>query len=74
MGSSEVSENERVELVGNKYVIEVLKKELESLEEEKWGIELLKEDGTKFSTEWLNKELKEVNAKIDEIELHIEFM
>ena len=58
----------------NKYVIEVLKKELKSLEKEKWGIELLKEDGTTFSTEWLNKELKEVNAKIDEIEFYIEFV
>lgn len=58
----------------NKYVIEVLKKELESLKEEKWGLELLKQADNEFTDDYLNREIKEVNEKINEIEFHIDFV
>ena len=53
----------------NKYVIEVLKKELESLEEEKLRLGLLKETGNDVT-----REMKEIDEKIYEIEFHIEFV
>lgn len=53
----------------NKYVIEVLKKELESLEEEKMRLTLLKETDNE-----LTREMKEIDEKIYEIEFHIDFV
>ena len=58
----------------NKHVIKVLKKELESLKEEKWGLELLKEADNEFTDDYLDRETKKVNDKINEIEFYIDFL
>lgn len=53
----------------NKYVIEVLKKELKNLEEEKMRLVLLKETDNE-----LTREMEEIDEKIYEIEFHIDFV
>lgn len=58
----------------NKYTIEVLRKELDNLKEEKLGLELLKEADNEFTDEYLNRQIKTVDKKIIEIEFHIDFV
>lgn len=53
----------------NKYVIEVLKKELESLKEGKLRLALLIETDSELA-----REMKEIDEKINEIEFHIDFV
>lgn len=66
--------NERVFYMDNKYTIEVLRKELDNLKEEKLGLELLKEADNEFTDEYLNRQIKGIDKKIIEIEFHIDFV